>query len=329
MLLELLKDVYLNGTRISSSHYKEKKKLNELGLGYENIHVCKYDCALFWKENAHLEKCPICNEPRYQMVEEKGKKVAHKVMRYFPIIPRLKCLYGSRYIAEDMRWHYDKRPVVDGVLRHPADGEAWKDFDKKYPEFASEPRNVRLGLALDDFNPFGNMSNAYSMWPIILFPYNLPPWKCMKETFFMMSLLIPGPKSPSRDMDVFLRPLVEELKFLWHESVDVYDVYSKETFRMHATVLWTMNDFSVYSLLSGWSTKGYKACLVCNEKTLLRKLKDKICYMGHRCYLPIEHKWCNSKQHDGSRELRVMTKMLTGEAIYINAIRTYTNRKVR
>ena len=46
-----------------------------------------------------------------------------------------------------MRWHYDKQPVVDGVLRRPVDGEAWKYFDKKYPEFASEPRNVRLGLA--------------------------------------------------------------------------------------------------------------------------------------------------------------------------------------
>ena len=72
MLLELLNDAFSNGTRISSSHYETKKKLNELGLGYKNIHVCKYDCALFWKENAHLEKCPICNEPRYQMVEEKG-----------------------------------------------------------------------------------------------------------------------------------------------------------------------------------------------------------------------------------------------------------------
>ena len=62
-----------------------------------------------------------------------------------------------------MRWHYDKRLIIDGVLRHPADREAWKDFDQKYPNFASEPRNIRLGLASDGFNPFENMSNAYSM----------------------------------------------------------------------------------------------------------------------------------------------------------------------
>ena len=37
-----------------------------------------------------------------------------------------------------------------------------------------------------------------SMWPVILVPYNLPPWKCMKEPFLMMSLLIPGPHSPGK-----------------------------------------------------------------------------------------------------------------------------------
>ena len=37
----------------------------------------------------------------------------------------------SKYTAVDMRWHKEKRINVDGVLRHPADAEGWKDFDKK------------------------------------------------------------------------------------------------------------------------------------------------------------------------------------------------------
>ena len=32
-------------------------------------------------------------------------------------------------------------------MRHPTVSEAWKVFDDKYVEFASNPRNVRLGLA--------------------------------------------------------------------------------------------------------------------------------------------------------------------------------------
>ena len=150
-------------------------------MGYESIDACKHDCALFWKENANLEFCPVCGEcRRWQDNRGNGKKVAHKVMRYFPLTPRLKRLYSSRYTAEDMRWHYSKRPREDGVMRHPADSKAWKHLDELYPSFAAEPRNVRLGLATDGFNPFGNMSNSYSMWPVILVPYNLPPWKCMK-----------------------------------------------------------------------------------------------------------------------------------------------------
>lgn len=47
-----------------------------------------------------------------------------------------------------MRWHAEKR-IKDGILRHPADTEVWKDFDRKHPSFASEVCNVRLGLAGD------------------------------------------------------------------------------------------------------------------------------------------------------------------------------------
>ncbi|XP_050935042.1 uncharacterized protein LOC127143842 [Cucumis melo] len=59
------------------------------------------------------------------------------------------------------------------------------------------------------------MSTSYSMWLVVLLPYNLLPWKCMKETNFFMSLLIPSPKSSGREIDVYLQPLIEELKELW------------------------------------------------------------------------------------------------------------------
>jgi hypothetical protein len=43
-------------------------------------------------------------------------------------------------------------------MSHPADGEAWKEFDRRESTFAADPRNLRLALATDGFNPFGNMS---------------------------------------------------------------------------------------------------------------------------------------------------------------------------
>lgn len=71
----------------------------------------------------------------------------------------------STKTAADMRWHHDTRHN-DGVLRHPADAEAWKNFDRNHETFALETRNVRLGLALDGFNPFGDMNVNYSIWPV-------------------------------------------------------------------------------------------------------------------------------------------------------------------
>ncbi|GJX15088.1 F-box domain containing protein [Tanacetum coccineum] len=66
-------------------------------------------------------------------------------------------LYAS---ANDMIWHATGKCMEPGKMQHPVDGGAWKKFDTKYPDFAKEPRNVRLGLAADGFNPFGNMSSA-------------------------------------------------------------------------------------------------------------------------------------------------------------------------
>ncbi|GJY45065.1 hypothetical protein Tco_0433278 [Tanacetum coccineum] len=75
-----------------------------------------------------------------------------------------------------MTWHATGKCTEPGKMQHPVDGRAWKDFDTKYLDFAAEPRNVRLGLAADGFNPFGNLSQSYNMWPVILTTYNLPPW---------------------------------------------------------------------------------------------------------------------------------------------------------
>jgi hypothetical protein len=121
-------------------------------------------------------------------------------------------------------------------MTHPADGKAWKDFDKCWPDFAEDPRNLRLGLTTDGFNPFSNMSSSYIMWPVFVIPYNLPPWLCMQESNFMMALLIPRPHSPGKAFDVFLQPLVEDLLELW-SSVDTLDAITRKDFKLRAAVL--------------------------------------------------------------------------------------------
>lgn len=102
-------------------------------------------------------------------------KVPPKVFRYFPLKPRLQRLFLCPNISEEMLWHAKECPT-DGILRHPADGKAWKDFDLRYPNFGNEARNVRLGLAMDGFNPYRTMNLSHSTWPVVLMIYNLPPY---------------------------------------------------------------------------------------------------------------------------------------------------------
>ena len=51
--------------------------------------------------------------------------------------------------------------------------------------------------------------------------------------FIMMPVLILGPKQPGNDIDVYLRPLVEELLLLWHEEgIRMWDEYKQEDFNL-------------------------------------------------------------------------------------------------
>jgi len=45
--------------------------------------------------------------------------------------------------------------------------------------------------------------------------YNTAPTMCMKAENIMLSLLIPGPTAPGNNIDVYLAPLIDDLKDLW------------------------------------------------------------------------------------------------------------------
>ncbi|XP_059671020.1 uncharacterized protein LOC132316559 [Cornus florida] len=178
-------------------------------------------------------------------------------------------------------------------------------FDKRYPTFSGDPRNVRLVLATDGFNSFKTMNVAHSTWPVLILVYNLPSWMCMKQPYFILSTLIPDPKGPGNDIDVYLQPLIEELKELWIDRVETYDASRNEMFRMHAALFWTLFDFPGYAMVSGWSTKGYLACPTCNKDTCSHFLdhSKKICYDGHHCFLEKDHKYRRCKSaFDGIEE---------------------------
>nr|GEY18954.1 hypothetical protein [Tanacetum cinerariifolium] len=246
-MLEFFQNVFpiSKGYKLPPSYYAIKKTFKNDWVRVRVEHACEHDCCLFrGDDNKDLDFCPVCNTSRWKDSNTPGKKVSKKVLRYFPIIPRLQRLYKSSHTPKEMIWHATRKCTEPGKMQHLVDGRAWKKFDTKYPNFAKEPRNVRLGLDADGFNPFGNLSQAYNMLLVILTTYNLPPWLRMKVSSFILTLLILGPKSPGKDIDVYLEPLIEDLKVLWdRKGVETIDVASGQKFNMRAMVLWTINDF--------------------------------------------------------------------------------------
>nr|GEV04900.1 hypothetical protein [Tanacetum cinerariifolium] len=75
------------------------------------------------------------------------------------------------------------------------------------------------------------------------------------------------------NIDVFLRPLVDELITLYNDGIETYDVAHKENFIMKVVLLWTVSDFLAYAMLSGWSTHGKLACPYCMGSA---KTKDNV-----------------------------------------------------
>ncbi|XP_057247474.1 uncharacterized protein LOC104885382 [Beta vulgaris subsp. vulgaris] len=211
--------------------------------------------------------------------------------------------YEARKMITDLGFHYEKIEACehDCML-------FWKE-------------NVDLEkcsiCASDGFNPFGGLRSDYSIWPVFLVVYNLPPWMCMKQSYNILSLLIPEKSGPDNNIDVYLQPSIEELKELWEMGAMTYDASQNSYFHMLVALLWTINDFPAYANLSGWSTKVYKACPRCmNEASSIRlPNQGSYCYMDTRRFLPTDHKWRFSESLNGRIETRGPPKKTSGTDI--------------
>jgi hypothetical protein len=314
---------------VPANTYYAKKLINLLALDVEKIHACRNHCILYRGDDyKDLESCPKCNASRYKTNKDyreddcvasvsKGKKrkkaqkktskstskekevdyyalkkIAALVMWYLPVVDRLRCLFANPDDAKLMSWHASDEHKNDGKLRHPADGKQWQDFNDNHRDFADEPRYVRFALSTDGLNPFAERSSKHSTWPVILTIYNLPPWLMQKRKYILLTILISGPTQPGVDMDVFLEPLMEDMKILWETGVQMLDDYRKDSFTLRAIIFVTINDYPTLFTLSG-QFKGKVGCTVCIDETSYVSLaaSKKIVYMRHKHFLLEGHRY--------------------------------------
>ncbi|KAK1632654.1 hypothetical protein QYE76_006969 [Lolium multiflorum] len=57
-----------------------------------------------------------------------------------------------------------------------------------------------------------------------------------------LSLIIPGPDYPGKNLSVYMQPIVEDLNHSWHHGTLTYDRASKTNFYMKVWLQYTMHD---------------------------------------------------------------------------------------
>ena len=272
--------------------YEVKSMLMKLGLKHKQIHCCPNGHVLYEGIHEELEQCPECDQPRYI---DGSNRVPQRVVRYFDVIKHLLRMFKCPEIAKHMTWYSSHRSQGQ-MMRCVSDSPQWKTIDLLYPDFAQVLTNLRLGLVGDGIIPFKNNAIKHSTWVLLITIYNLPPWLLTKKFFISLAMLIPGPKSPTADnIDVFMQPLVRDLLKLWTgiPAVNMSKREGERGFTLRGMLIWTVNDFPAYGLLSGQQVHGYKGCPLCGPETCAEHalLLNKMIYLGSRRYLQGDHRF--------------------------------------
>jgi hypothetical protein len=153
------------------------------------------------------------------------------------------------------------------------------------------------------------------------------PWLCNKRRYMMMSVLISGPSQPGINIDVYLRPLIDDLLKLWkEEGVRVYDGFRKEFFNLCAMLFTTITDILGNRSISG-QCKGEKDCFHClddTESVWLNNSRKRV-YVRHRRFLPHSHAYREMKhQFDGTRETGSAPRHFNGQHVYDQMVKDTT-----
>ena len=99
---------------------------------------------------------------------------------------------------------------------------------------------------MDGVNPYSLQNTNYCVCPVVVINRDIPPWLSVKNEHLMLALIVPD-RRQVKNMDVYLQPLVDELKELW-DGINVYDVSrpitAKRSFMLYGICAYTIHDYT-------------------------------------------------------------------------------------
>ena len=80
-------------------------------------------------------------------------------------------------------------------------------------------------------------------------------------------------KQPGNNIDVYLEPLVNELKLTWDEGARTYNAHSRSFFNMKAILMWVIHEFQLMEIWLVAQLKGLVHALYV-EKTQIQCISN-------------------------------------------------------
>nr|ABA99466.1 transposon protein, putative, CACTA, En/Spm sub-class [Oryza sativa Japonica Group] len=281
-LLKLVKNILPGGNKLPETTYEAKKIVCPLGLEVQKIHACPNDCILYrGEEYENLEACPVCKALQYKIRRDDPGEVDEQLTK--------------KRIPAKVMWYFPIIPRLRRLFRNKGNARMlrWHAEERQQDGMLRHPA---------DGSQWRNIDRKFKEFR-----------KDARNIRF-------GPKQPGNDIDVYLRPLVEDLKQLWKkEGVPVWDEDKQEKFNLRALLFVTINDWPVLSNLSGQSNKGYKACTHYMDETESTYLKHcrKVVYMGHRRFLAANHPVRKKGKHfEHKADHRTKPKHRSGKTMF-------------
>ncbi len=167
------------------------------------------------------------------------------------------------FVGKCEQWRSNgTKATHDDVLTDVYHGQLWKDFQKFNGEdFLNAQRNYGLMLNFDYFQPMKHR-NDYSVGVLYLVLLNLSRSERFKWENVIVVGIVPSIKHEPKNLNEFLRPLVDELKALW-KGIRFTSSLTVVPLRFRAALLCTSLDIPASRKLCG--LKGHSAVLGCSK----------------------------------------------------------------
>ena len=217
------------------------------------IHHRRFDCCsnscMAFTESTN-DHCLICLAPRY---DKSGNPV--QTFDYIPLLHRLRLQYSSASRADILTTYPEQctaKYKASGVITDIWDGKLLQELRER--GLFMNKSDISLSFHTDGVKLFKSRQ-SFHVWPLLIIIHNLPPDQGFKKENVLLLGVIPGPNQP-KDLDSFLRPLIDELKDLQAGVSRVFNGSTREYFTLHAYVC-TIGEkplacfYEAYLLISG------------------------------------------------------------------------------